>query len=73
MNNRDRCLKIIDNFSDEQLEAVAILLESVKTLSENVADDAYCLRLYTDYLKDTDKDNTIPLGDFARTLGIDLS
>ena len=72
MNNREKCLMLIDNFSEEQLADIATLLESVKSLSEDAADDSYCLRLYADYLMSANKDNTIALEDFARSLEIDL-
>lgn len=32
MNNREKCHAIIDNFSDEQLAHIAVILDSVKTL-----------------------------------------
>jgi len=73
MNNREKCLMLIDNFNEDQLANIAILLESVKSLSEDAADDSYCLRLYTDYLMSADKDNTITLEDFAASLEINLS
>jgi hypothetical protein len=66
MNSREKCLMLIDNFSDEQLANIAILLEEA-------ADDAYCLHLCDDYLSNPDKDDAIPLEDFANSLGIDLS
>ena len=66
MNSREKCLMLIDNFSDEQLANIAILLEEA-------TDDAYCQRLCDDYLSNPDKDDAIPLEDFANSLGIDLS
>ena len=66
MNNREKCLMLIDNFSDEQLANIATLLE-------DAADDAYCLRLCDDYLSNPDKNEAMSLEDFADSLGIDLS
>ena len=66
MNIREKCLMLIDNFSDEQLANIAILLEEA-------ADDEYCLRLCDDYLSNPDKDDAMPLEDFANSLGIGLS
>ena len=73
MNNREKCLMLIDNFSEDQLANIVALLESVKTLSEDAADDSYCLRLYADYLTSPDKDSTMTLEDFADSLKISLS
>jgi hypothetical protein len=57
---------LIDNFSDEQLANITILLEEA-------TDDAYCLRLCDDYLSNPDKDAAMPLEDFANSLGIERS
>jgi hypothetical protein len=65
MTNREKCLVLIDKFSDEQLAKIAILLEEA-------ADDAYCLSLCDDYLSNPDKDEAMPLEDFAKSLGIAL-
>ena len=72
MSNREKCYTIIDNFTEEQLANIALLLESAKTLADETADDAYCLRLYADYQADTDKGEPIGIEDFAQSLGISL-
>ena len=72
MSNRERCYTIIDSFTEEQLEAVAALLVSAKTLADEVADDTYCLRLYRDYEIDPDKGEAVGIEDFAKSLGIAL-
>ena len=72
MNNREKCLMLIDNFSENELANIVTLLESIKTLSEEIADNAYCLRLCDDYLLNPDTD-AIPLEDFAKSLEINLS
>ena len=43
-----------------------------KTLADESADDAYCLRLYADYLADTDKGEPVSIESFARELGVSL-
>lgn len=73
MTNKEKCLSLIDGFSEEQLANVAALLKSVKTLADEAADDAFCLRLYADYQNSIDKGDSIPLDDFAKTLGVNLS
>lgn len=72
MSNRERCYAIINSFTEEQLANIAALLASVKTLSDESADDAYCLRLYADYQADTDKGEPIDIDSFAQRLGISL-
>jgi hypothetical protein len=72
MSNREKCYAIIDSFTEEQLAAVAALLSTAKTLADDCADDAYCLRLYDDYQADPDKGEPQSIEDFARSLGISL-
>jgi hypothetical protein len=52
MSNREKCYAIIDSFAEEQLTTIAALLSTAKTLADDCADDAYCLRLYDDYQAD---------------------
>lgn len=72
MSNREKCYAIIDSFTEEQLFNIAALLSSAKTLAEESADDAYCLRLFADYQNDTDKGDPESIESFAQRLGISL-
>ncbi|MDR1736104.1 MAG: hypothetical protein LBR85_04440 [Oscillospiraceae bacterium] len=72
MSNREKCLEIIDSFTDEQLATVASLLVSAKTLADDTADDAFCLQLYTDYQSCADKGEPVSLESFAHSLDIRL-
>jgi len=79
MSNREMCISILDNFGEEQLSSVAAILKSIKDTYdkalEEALDDAFCEKLYQDYLDDPDpeKDETMTLEDFADSLGISLS
>ena len=72
MSNREKCYDIINSFTEEQLSNIAVLLASAKTLADESADDAYCLRLHADYQADADKDEPVDIEDFAQGLGIFL-
>ncbi len=72
MSNREKCYAIIDSFTEEQLNNIAALLSAAKTIADDSADNAYCLRLYADYQADTDKGEPQSIGDFAQSLGIAL-
>ena len=78
MTNRDECIAIIDNFSEGQLDSVAAVLKNMKDLFdkalEEAMDEAYCQKLYQDYLDDPDpsKHDCMTLEDFADSLGISL-
>jgi len=56
MNNREKCISIIDFFTEEQLESVVELLESAKKLAIQAADDAFANQMYDKYVKDPDND-----------------
>ncbi|MCL2213303.1 MAG: hypothetical protein FWB93_05695 [Oscillospiraceae bacterium] len=71
MSNREKCLEIINSFSDEQLSHVANLLQA---LIEEAIDDAFCQKLYEDYLNDPDpeKDKSEDIHSLASRWGITL-
>ena len=73
MTNKDLCIELINDFEENQLKNIVILLQSAKNLVYE-SDEEYCLKLLTEYEKDPDptKGETISLGDFSKELGIDL-
>jgi len=70
---------MLNNFGEEQLSNVAAMLKSMKkmfdTAIEEANDDAFCHKLYQDYLIDPDpeKDDAMTINDFAESLGITLT
>ena len=72
MSNRELCISIINDLEEEQLANVAVMLQSVKDMLDEALDDAYCLKLYNDYLNDPDpkKKEAVSLQNFAEELGI---
>ena len=53
-NNREKCISLIDFFTEEQLESVADMLESAKKLAIQAADDSFygqMLNKYDKYLE----------------------
>ena len=72
MTTREKCYAIINSFTDEQLTSMEALLASAKTLADNAADDAFCLRLYNDYQANPDKGEHVDIESFAKDLGISL-
>ena len=75
MSNKELCISIIENLDEDHLAKVAVMLQSVKDMLDEALDDAFCLRLYNDYLYDTDpeKQDTVSLHDYAKELGIALT
>jgi len=78
MSNREECISILDGFGDEQLGSVVTMLKGMKDMLDNALeearDEAFCQKLYQDYLDDPDpeKDDEMSLEDFAESLGISL-
>lgn len=72
MSNKEKCLKLLDHFSEDQLANILPMLESARALAEEAADDAYCMRLYAEYQTKTDKDEGKSIEDIAKELGIAL-
>ena len=74
MSNRDLCIEMINDFEEEQLKNVAVLLRSIQSMITEAADDAFCLRLANDYENDTDdnKMDVMSIQDFSRELRIVL-
>jgi len=74
MSKKETAHNLIDSFEESQLDRVVIILESLKSLTDEKEDMDFCNKLYNDYLKDTDSDkhDAISIQDFAKELGIDL-
>ena len=73
MSNREKCISIINFFNDEQLTAIAEMLESAKKLAIETADDAFCAKMYENYLENPDKGEAVDFEDFAREIGVNIT
>lgn len=72
MSNRERCIAILDSFTDVQLANIATLLQAAKDAITEAADDAFCNALYEEYKNDPDKGQAVSLEDAAQALGVVL-
>lgn len=72
MSNREKCIALIDSFSDSQLENIAAMLQAVRNAIEEAADEAYCVSLYKKYEANPDKGDTVTIEDAAKMLGVEL-
>jgi hypothetical protein len=66
MGNRERCLTLIDSFTDSQLKQVA---EYLQWLKDEAEDDAFCLALHEEAMKDGEPEY-ISLDDCVKELGL---
>lgn len=75
MSDKELCIQIINEFSEEQLKSVLNILEDLKEFfyKTNDADD-FCKQLLNEYenCDDIDKNETMTIQDFSKELGIDL-
>ena len=68
MSNKEKCLAIIENFTEAQLANIAVMLQA----AQDAIDDAFCLALYEEYQQDPDKGEAVSLDDAAALLGVEL-
>lgn len=72
MSNREKCIAIINSFSEAQLANIAAMLQAAHNAVSEAADDAFCASLYEDYLTDPDRGEAISLEEAAAALGVEL-
>ena len=49
MSNREKCIAILDSFTDSQLVNIVAMLQAAKDAINDAADDAFCAALYKEY------------------------
>lgn len=72
MNDREKIRRLLETVPEYKLGYVIAYLQGLN--AEEEADDAFCEKLYQDYLNsdDPDKDEFVSLEDAARACGVDL-
>lgn len=72
MSNRDKCIALLDSFSDSQLGNIVTMLQAAKDAITDAADDAFCNALYKEYQADPDKGQAVSIEEAAKMLGVAL-
>lgn len=74
MSTKEKIFNLIDGFTEEQLEDLLTMLQSLKHIVTDAEDDAYCKKLYAEYKNDTSADSSdnMSIEAFAQELGIEL-
>ena len=72
MSNREKCIAILDSFSEVQLANIATMLQAARDAVSEAEDDAFCEQLYQQYQADPDKGETVTEAELCRELGIAL-
>lgn len=69
MSNREKCVDLLNNVPDYKIGYVLAYLQGLTADEE--ADDAFCERMYQNYLNDPDKDESYSLEDCVKEWGLD--
>ena len=72
MSNREKCIAILDSFTDVQLNNIVAILQAARDAVTEAAEDAFCNTLYEEYESDPDKGEAVSLEEAARSLGVTL-
>ena len=72
MSNREMCAQLLDTVPDYKIGYVLAYLQGLT--ADEAEDDAFCEKLYRDYLNDPDpeKSETVSLEEFAAQEGVQL-
>lgn len=72
MSNREKCISILDSFTDTQLTNIVVMLQAARDAITEAADDAFCHSMLREYEADPDKGEFIGIEEAASQLGISL-
>ena len=88
MSTKEKIYQLIDGLSEEQLKGLLTMLKGYSEIVEEARDDAYCAELYEEVeearddaycaelyeeAKNDASDETKPIEDFAKELGINIA
>lgn len=59
MNDKEKCIAILDTFSENQLENMLALLQAARNAINMATNDAYCELLFQQYEDDPNKEEII--------------
>ena len=76
VNQKQRCLNIIERFPKEQLAMLADSLENMYKMIEEAVDMAFCVGLSENHRRNNPvhkEEDFIPMADAAKRLGVNLN
>ena len=71
MSERERAVQMVNDIPEYKLGYVLAYLQG--RMSDEAEDDAFCERLYQDYLNDPDKGDFISIEEAAKMCGVDIN
>ena len=69
MSEKELAIELLERVPAYKLGYVIAYLQGIT--ADDASDDAYCEKLYTDYLASDDKDQFVSLEEMARMCGVD--
>ena len=71
MSERERAVQMVNDIPENKLGYVLAYLQGL--MADEAEDDAFCERLYQDYLNDPDKGDFISIEEAAKMCGVDIN
>ena len=71
MSERERVAQMLNDIPEYKLGYVLAYLQGL--MADEAEDDAFCERLYQDYLNDPDKGDFISIEEAAKMCGVDIN
>ena len=71
MSEREREAQMVNDIPEYKLGYVLAYLQGL--MADEAEDDAFCERLYQDYLNDPDKGDFISIEEAAKMCGVDIN
>ena len=71
MSERERVAQMVNDIPEYKLGYVLAYLQGL--MADEAEDDAFCERLYQDYLNDPDKGDFISIEEAAKMCGVDIN
>ncbi len=68
MTNKEKCIALLNSFSESQLQNIATMLQAVKDMIDDTADNVFCEALYKEYQTDPDKGEAVSMDEAAKDL-----
>lgn len=72
MSNKEMALNLLNSFNKSQLANIVTMLKTVKSITDEAADDAFCEKMYQNYLNDPDphKHDTVSFDETLKECGL---
>lgn len=70
MSNKERIIELLEAVPEYKLGYILAYIQGLTADEEQ--DDAFCERMYQDYLNDPDKEDPVPFEEALKELGISM-